>query len=76
MDTFEDVELVIETTIVEFVEDLHPDESVEDHSVELFLTCAGSKDFIACKVEHECDDELVDRLACDHLPHVDGNEWC
>jgi len=31
MDTFEDVEFVIQTTVVELVEYLHPNEGIEDH---------------------------------------------
>ena len=36
-DTLEHIELVVETAVVEDVEDLHPDEAVEDERVELEL---------------------------------------
>lgn len=34
MDALENVEPVVETAVVELVEDLHPDEGVEDDGVE------------------------------------------
>lgn len=48
----EDVQFVVETTVVEFVEDLHPDEGVEDHRVEFELLCGCviAKDFIAAEI--------------------------
>lgn len=55
VDTFEDVELVVETTVVELVEDLHPYEGVEDDGVELKHLVLGSavvaEDFGADEVE-------------------------
>lgn len=80
LETSKDVELVVETTVVELVEDLHPDESVKDHGVELkLLGWVGSvilEDLGSGKVEDEGDNELEDGLTDDHLPHVDGDEWC
>lgn len=76
--TFEDVEFVVETTVVELVEDLHPDESVEDHGIELeLLSRVGdivAEDLLACKVENEGHDQLEDGLADDHFPHVHCNQ--
>lgn len=75
--TSKDVELVVKTTIVEFVEDLHPDKCVEDHSIELELPIwAISENASTGKVEDECDDKLKDCLTDNHLPHIDGDEWC
>lgn len=68
------VELVVETTAVELVEDLHPDEHVEDDGVELeFLRGDGgvvAEDRVASEVENQDDDDLEDGLADDHLPHL------
>ena len=32
---FEDIEFVVQTAVVEFIEDLHPDEGVEDYGIQL-----------------------------------------
>ena len=79
MDAGEDIEFVIETTVVELVEDLHPHEGVEYHGRELlFLFWVADvvvpKDLLAGEVEDECDGELEDCLANDHFPHVHGDE--
>ncbi|CRK40199.1 hypothetical protein BN1708_008135 [Verticillium longisporum] len=78
LNAFENVELVVKTTVVELVEDLHPDKRVEDHSVKLklLLRVAGvvSEDAGASKVQDQCRRELEDGLADDHLPHVEGDE--
>ena len=78
--TSEDVELVVQTAVVEFVEDLHPDKSVEDHGVKLELLRGVVEvvfeDASTGEVENESDNQLEDRLSDDHLPHVHCNEWC
>ncbi|CRK22699.1 hypothetical protein BN1723_012736 [Verticillium longisporum] len=78
LNAFEDIELIVKTTVVELVEDLHPDKRVEDHSVKLklLLRVAGvvSEDAGASKVQDQCRRELEDGLADDHLPHVEGDE--
>lgn len=74
MDADEDVELVVETTAVELVEDLHPDEHVEDYGIELELLRGDggvvAEDGVASEVENQDDDDLEDGLADDHLPHL------
>ena len=77
-DTFKHVELVVEAAVVEDVEDLHPDEAVEDEGVELELYVRVGKvvaeDIATGKVEHEDDGDLVDVLTHDLLPHGDCDE--
>ena len=74
VDTHENVELVVKTATVEFVEDLHPDEHVEDDGVELqffgFDGCVVAEDGTTGEVEDENDDELEDGLTDDHFPHL------
>lgn len=74
VDADKDVKLVVEASAVEFVEDLHPDEDVEDDGVELelFGLEAGVvvKDGAAGEVENEDNDQLEDGLTDDHLPHL------
>lgn len=78
LQTLEDIEFVVQTTVVELVEDLHPDKGVEDHGVKLeFLDWVGgviSKDLFTGEVQDEYYHELEDGLADDHFPHVHGNE--
>ncbi|KZL80213.1 hypothetical protein CI238_06569 [Colletotrichum incanum] len=78
VNALKDVELVIETTVVEFVEDLHPDKSVEDHGVELKLLVlvegVVAEDGVTSEVQDERGGQLEDGLPDDHLPHVDGDE--
>lgn len=79
VNAFEDVAVVVETATVEFVEDLHPDEGVEDDCVELCLDdrVGGvvAEDGSTGEVEDKGDDELVDGLTDDHFPHVGCDEW-
>lgn len=74
VDADKHVELVVETTAVELVEDLHPDEHVEDDGIELELFGRDggvvAEDGVAGKVENQDDDDLEDGLADDHLPHL------
>lgn len=74
-DSLEDVKTVVETSIIEFVEDLHPDECVKDYRVHLRLQegvvfHVVSKDTGSGEVENESDHQLVDGLSDNHLPHV------
>ena len=72
-DTLKHVELVVETPVVEDVEDLHPDEAIEDDCVELELLVGigkfVAKDIATSEVKHEDDCDLVDVLTNDLLPH-------
>jgi hypothetical protein len=57
--TLEDIEPVVQSTTVQFVKDLHPDEGVEDDRVEfkLLLVILGVvvEDLVACKVQCETE---------------------
>ncbi|KAI6767611.1 hypothetical protein HG530_005620 [Fusarium avenaceum] len=70
--TLQDVELVIDTSTVDELEDLHKDEDVEDERSHNSLLV--TQDRIATKPQNETHDELVDGLTDDHLPHGDGDE--
>lgn len=80
--TLEDVELVVETSAVDRVEDLHEHERVEDERAQLgmFLRLLirrktkVAKYRVPSKVEDQDDDDLVDRLPEDHLVHVDAEQ--
>jgi hypothetical protein len=78
-DAFKHIELVVETSVVEDVEDLHPDKTVENDSVELQLFVGIRKvvaeDVATGEVENEYDCELVDVLAGDLLPHGGSDQW-
>jgi hypothetical protein len=72
------IDLVIEASVIEDVEDLHPDEDIEDEGVELELL-VGIREIVAedvatSEVEHEDNGELVDVLTGDLLPHGRGDE--
>jgi hypothetical protein len=74
VNTLKNVELVVETSVVEDVEDLHPDECVEDDSVQLELL-VGIGEIVAengatSEVENKDGSELVNILAHDLLPHL------
>ncbi len=60
------------------IEDLHPDESVEYHCSQLFVLFLSfvAEDLVTCEIHDECDDQLEDSLADNHLPHVQSNQWC
>jgi hypothetical protein len=77
-DALKHVNLVVDTAVVEDVEDLHPHKDVEDEGVELELL-VGVREVVAenvstGEVEHEDDSELVDVLAGHLLPHGRGDE--
>lgn len=74
VETLEDVELVIDASTVDELEDLHKDKDVEDEGADFAFVIA--EDCIATEPEDETDDELVDRLPNDHLPHGDCDERC
>ena len=77
-DAFEDVELVVQTPVVEDVEDLHPHETVENDGVQLKLHVGirqiVAKNVTTGEVEDEDDGELVDVLPHDLLPHRSGDK--
>lgn len=79
-DALEDVEAVVQAAVAELVEDLQPDERVEDQRVEplrlvLVVGNAVSEQRGAPEVEDEGDGELADNLAHDHLAHPSRDEW-
>src|ERR1700733_1020622 len=50
MHAFENIEFVVESATVELVEDLHPDEGVENHGIKLPLRNARLEDLASGKV--------------------------
>jgi hypothetical protein len=70
--TLEDVELVVDTSTVDKLEDLHKDKNVEDERSYFSLVVA--KDRIATEPKDEAHNKLVNRLTDDHLPHGDGDK--
>lgn len=75
--TFENVEFAIESSVVVLVENLQPDESVENKWLELLELNLSIevKDLSAGEMEDKSNDQLVDCLPDNHLPHGEGNEW-
>lgn len=78
-DALEDVEAVVQAAVAELVEDLQPDERVEDQRVEplrlvLVVGDAVSEQRGTPEVEDEGDGELADHLAHDHLAHPSRDE--
>ena len=75
-DALENIETVIEPAVVQCVEDLHPDEGVEDQGWQLLplVFAVVAEDRLAGKVEDKGDDQLVNCLTDDHLPHPQGDE--
>ena len=57
LNAFEDVEFVVQATIVVLIEDLHPDEGVEDHGLLVVSSVAGY--WGSSEIEHQCHDMLV-----------------
>lgn len=74
VDALQDVELVVQAAVVELVEDLHPDEGVEHHSVELqhLIRVLGvvAQNLGSGEVQDERHRQLENGLPDDHLPHV------
>lgn len=70
------VKLVVQSSVVEHVEDLEPDESVENNRADLAAIAFNVENHGSGVVENECDDELIDGLSNDHLPHNDADQWC
>lgn len=67
----ENIEPVVETSCVPLVENLHPDERVENGALKS-LSLVGrlvTKNTRACEIENERDRELINGLSDDHLPH-------
>lgn len=75
LQTLKDVVLVVQSSVVELIENLHPHKGIEDDGAELGVGVAR-EDAGAGKVQNKGDDELENSLADDHLPHVGGNEGC
>lgn len=79
---FEDVEVVVQSAVVELVENLHPDKRIEDDGVELevFLSLRAvkdiSKDLVSGEIEGERHSQLIDRLADNHFPHGHREQRC
>lgn len=72
MDPDEDVELVVQAAVVVLVEDLQPDEDVEDDGAHLGLRVG--EEVRAGEVQDEGCRHLEEGLADDHLPHGEGDD--
>src|SRR5690349_19839032 len=72
----EDVETIVKSTSIPLVENLHPDECVEDCALEpiLLSCCLIAEDTGASKVEDKSDCKLINGLTNDHLPHCECNQ--
>ena len=74
MDALKHVELVVESPVVEDIEDLHPDECVKDDGVKLqLLVWVGEvvvENIATGKIKYEDGGEFVDVLTHDLLPHL------
>lgn len=68
----------VQGSLLVLVENLHPHESIENQSPQLLLLMLGgiSEDLLSSEIERECDHDLEDCLSNDHLPHVEGDQWC
>lgn len=79
---FEDVEVVVQSAVVELVENLHPDKRIEDDGVELeallFLRAVKDipKDMGSGEIEGERHSQLIDGLADNHFPHGHREQRC
>ena len=72
MNATEDVEFIVQSPAINFVEHLQPHKGVENNRLHFFFAPAF-KYFGPSKVENESDDELQDRLTKDHFPHIKRN---
>ena len=72
MNIDKDVQFVVEAAVVVLVEDLQPDEHVEDHGAH-FIFRVG-EELGACEVKNETGNHLEDGLADDHFPHCDADD--
>ena len=59
------------------VENLYPNEGIEDQSSQLFffLLAFASQDLLATKIQDECNYELENGLSDNHLPHIESDQW-
>jgi len=76
-DALEDIELVVEPPAVDRVEDLGEDEGVKNesrHDQVALRRVIVTEDVVANEVEDEDDDDLIYRLAKDHLNHVSSEK--
>jgi hypothetical protein len=65
------IQLIIETPVVVLVENLQPDEHVEDEGAHFFL---GVREELGpSEVEDEGRDNLIYCLSDDHFPHCEGD---
>ena len=79
----EDVERAIQDASVELIEDLTEDESVKDEGLVFVIKLnpggfvgwgVKAEDLLPTEVEDKDDDQLIDGLAYDHLPHVQADQ--
>lgn len=81
-DSFQDIELVVDSTAVEHVEDLEVHTSVEDDDVSTNLVLVWSRGatiqtegFGPSKVEKQSDCQMAHALSQYHLAHAVCYEW-
>ena len=65
-----DVQLIVQSATIDFVENLQPDEGVERDGLHGSYRPSG-EDLLAREIENEGDDELDNCLTEYHLPHVE-----
>jgi hypothetical protein len=70
---FKDIEVIVQSAVVELVENLHPDKGIKDDGVELELLLGVMKDtpknLFSSEIERQCHSQLIDCLANNHFPH-------
>lgn len=74
MDIFEDIQVIVETTAVQCIENLHPEERIEYDGVQLSFQSEirriMSENERSVEVEYQRDSKLINGLANNHLPHL------
>ena len=69
LDTAENIQPIIQSTTVNLIKNLQPDESVESDCLHGFRR-PGGEDLLACEIENKGNDKLENGLTEYHFPHV------
>ena len=72
-DSREDIESIIESTAIDFVENLKPYECIEYNCFHNDGVPCG-EEMSAVKIKDKYNDKLNDRLTENHFPHVERNQ--
>lgn len=78
-ETFKDVELSVQSSVVDHVENLGKHKDVEDQCLELgssLVVVIEADNLQTSIMQHETDDDLVKGLHEDHLDHFGGQQRC